>query len=122
MRDVILGIRNKIKSRNLDDSESLQAWDAAWEDPKVSERWLDQFAHPNERSYNLKELSEFLHGAGLELVEAFSLGRPDPRLVPPEWSDHLSTLDINTRSRLMELLNPRPTSPFIAARRIRTTT
>jgi SAM-dependent methyltransferase len=120
LRDVILGIRSKIKRRNLEDSETLQAWNASWNDQNISERWLDQFAHPNERSYNLAELTEFLHDAGLELVEAFSLGRPDPRLVPVEWSDQLASLDLNTRTRLMELLNPRPTSPFVAARKIQT--
>lgn len=118
MRDVILGVRGKLVRRNLDDSESLQAWNGIWDDPNISERWLDQFAHPNERSYNLTELNEFLEGAGLELVEAFSLGRQDSRLVPPEWAERFGELDLGRQSRLMELLNPRPTSPFVAARKL----
>jgi SAM-dependent methyltransferase len=118
LRDVILGLRNKLVRRNLEDGEELQAWNASWDDPNISERWLDQFAHPNERSYNLTEMVEFLHGAGLELVEAFSLGRHDSRLLPPEWSAKFDSLDLDRQSRLMELLNPRPTSPFIAARKL----
>jgi len=118
LRDVILGVRSKLIRRRLDDSESLQAWNGAWDDSEISERWLDQFAHPNERSYNLRELDEFLRGAGLELVEAFSLGQLNTRLLPPEWAEHFNTLDLGTQSRLMELLNLRPTSPFIAARKL----
>ena len=119
IRDVVLGIRRFIQRRKLGDTQSLQAWDGPWDDPKVSERWLDQFAHPNERTYNLAELTEFLNGAGLELVESFALGRLDSRLLPPGWADRFEKLNLDQKTRLMELLNPRPTSPFIAARKIR---
>ena len=121
IRDVILRIRSFIQRQKLGDAQSLQAWDGPWDDPKVSERWLDQFAHPNERTYNLAELTEFLNGAGLELVESFALGRLDTRLLPPEWADRFEKLNLDQKTRLMELLNPRPTSPFIAARKIRST-
>jgi len=119
IRDVVLGIRGIIKHRKLGDTQSLQAWDGPWEDSKVSERWLDQFAHPNERTYNLAELTELLKSAGLELVESFALGRLDSRLLPPQWANRFEKLNLDQKTRLMELLNPRPTSPFIAARKIR---
>lgn len=118
IKDVILGIRARLKRRNLEDAETFQAWNAPWDDPNVSERWLDQFAHPNERTYNFTELNEFLHDAGLELVESFALGRQDSRLVPPEWVDRFGDLNLGQQSRLMELLNPRGTSPFVAARKL----
>ena len=121
IRDVVLGIRGVLNRRNLSDSQNLQAWDGPWDDPKVSERWLDQFAHPNERTYNLAELTNFLHTAGLELVESFALGRLDSRLVPPEWKVRFEHLDLDRQTRMMELLNTRGTSPFIVARKIRST-
>ena len=120
IRSIALSLRGIVQRRRLDDAETLQAWNGPWVDSSVSERWLDQFAHPNERTYNLAELNELLNHAGLELVEAFSLGRQDPRLLPPEWAGRYEKLDIGERSRLMELLNPRPTSPFVAARKLPT--
>ena len=87
LRDVILGIRSRVKGRNFEDGETLQAWNGEWDDPKPTERWLDQFAHPQERTYNHTEMNKFLSGAGLELVESFALGRQDSRLVPPEWAN-----------------------------------
>ena len=119
IRDVILGVRSFVQRQKLGDAQSLQAWDGPWDDPQVSERWLDQFAHPNERTYNLAEITDFLNSAGLELVESFALGRLDRRLLPLEWSNRFEKLNLDQKTRLMELLNPRPTSPFIAARKIR---
>lgn len=118
LRDVILGIRSRVKGRNFEDGETLQAWNGEWDDPKPTERWLDQFAHPQERTYNHTEMNKFLSGAGLELVESFALGRQDSRLVPPEWAGLYSELDLGRQSRMMELLNPRGTSPFVAARKL----
>jgi hypothetical protein len=63
-------------------------------------------------------MNKFLSGAGLELVESFALGRQDSRLVPPEWAGLYSELDLGRQSRMMELLNPRGTSPFVAARKL----
>jgi SAM-dependent methyltransferase len=118
LKDIILSARRLLTRRPLDDSEALQAWDGSWDDPNVSERWLDQFAHPNERTYNLAELDDFLQHAGLELVEAFSLGRYNPRLLPPGWRERFKEMELGQQARLMELLNPHPTSPFVAARKL----
>ena len=118
LRDVILWIRAKIKPKSLTDNETTQAWDDKWDDPEPTELWLDQFAHPQERTYNHNELNEFLKDAGLELVESFALGAQDSRLVPPEWRELFDNLDLGDQSRVMELLNPRGTSPFVAARKL----
>jgi SAM-dependent methyltransferase len=120
LKDVLLAVRRGVVRLRSDDSETLQSWKSPWDEPAVSERWLDQFAHPNERTYNLTELVEFLREAGLEIVELFSLGRYDRRLLPPEWAERFGALDPGRQARLMELLNLRPTSPFVAARKIST--
>ena len=120
LRDVILWVRAKIKSKSLDDDETTQAWDGKWNEPKPTERWLDQFAHPQERTYNLNEPNEFLKDAGLEFVESFALGKQESELLPPEWVNLFSALDLNHQSRMMELLKPRGTSPFVAARKLPT--
>ena len=120
LRDMVHGVRRfgrrRIRS-SVDDKWSLHSWQSELEIPEYSERWLDQFHHANERTYNLNELCTLLGGAGLEPVEMFSLGKTRPEHLPPEWRGRFENLDIVSRCRLMELLNPSPTSPFVAAKK-----
>lgn len=122
LRDIVLGVRDLgdrwIRSF-ADDEWSLHAWRSELETPTYSERWQDQFYHSNERTYNLNELCALLDGVGLEPIEMFSLGKTRPEHLPPEWRGRFENLDTASRCRLMELLNPFPTSPFVAARKKR---
>jgi SAM-dependent methyltransferase len=119
LRDVVHGVRRLAQRRRESETDewALHSWREELETPVYSERWLDQFFHPNERSYNLRELCEFLGSAGLEPVEMFSLGKFRPEHLPNEWAERFERLDPVSRYRLMELLHPSPTSPFVAARK-----
>ena len=120
MRDVVHGVTRFVRHRvrpAVNDEWLLHAWQSELETPAFSERWLDQFSHPNERTYDLNELCALLDGAGLEPVEMFSLGKTRPEHLPPEWADRFEALGKAHQCRLMELLNPSPTSPFVAAKR-----
>lgn len=118
-RDLVRGARRIAHRRRASEADewALHSWQEELETPVYSERWLDQFFHPNERTYNLRELCEFLDSAELEAVEMFSLGKFRPEHLPKEWRPRFERLDPVSRYRLMELLNPSPTSPFVAARK-----
>jgi SAM-dependent methyltransferase len=120
LRDVALAVRSRLsRLRSSEGDEwSLHAWASELDYPELTERWIDQFAHPNERTYNLTELHAWLRGAGLEPVEYFALGKERFDHLPPQWRERYETLDNAARARVMELLNPAPTSPFVAVRKI----
>ena len=55
--------------------------------------------------------------AGLEPLDMVSLGRHRPEHLPPAWQPGFERLGAAERYRVMELLNPAPTSPTVVARK-----
>jgi hypothetical protein len=47
----------------------------------------------------------------------FAPGKSRPGHLPPQWQSRFERLNAISRYRLMKLLNPTPTSPFVAARK-----
>ena len=92
----------------------------AWHDdfgPTVTDRWLDQFAHPNERTYNMIMIDQLVANAGLEIVEMFRVGRHRQELLPPEWDESYRKLGDFEKARVMELLEVPGGSPYFAAKK-----
>lgn len=117
-RDFILPLIKMWQRRsNAHDEGSVHVWRDELENPVFSERWMDQFAHPHERTYNLREFCDLMESAGLEPVEMFSLGRYRPEHLPNSWKTQFERLSKASQYRVMELLNPSPTSPFGVARK-----
>lgn len=120
LRDVRIAIRKRLSRTNFESSDgAIEAWDSEWPSNHPTERWLDQFAHPNERAYNAKELHEWVGKAGLEIVEMFRIGRDNRALLPSAWKNLYEGLDSAKQHRVMELLHP-GASFFFAARKLPT--
>ena len=118
-RDLLLPIIRTLDARRRrGTADDVHTWYDELERPEMSSRWLDQFANPNDRSYNLREICSLLGQAGLEAIDMVSLGRDRPEHVPPAWRPLVDKLSGVERYRLMELLNPAPTSPTVVARKI----
>ena len=119
-RDIILPVMQSLRARSQRYKEtSIHTWYDELEHPEFSERWMDQFAHPHERSYNLSDFCDLLDTAGLEPLEMFSVGKFRPEHLPPGWQPGFDRLPKRDQYRVMELLNPAPTSPFCVARKRR---
>ena len=80
--------------------------------------FLDRFAVPIDHAFTSTELREMLDQAGLELVEMFNLGRPEPSLLPDGWRARWNELEMWEKIRVCELLDPKPESfSFVARKR-----
>ena len=120
LRDIVHEMRRAMPGgqRGIFVSDTtLHDWRSELEEPTCTARWADQFAHPCERTFNLNQLLDLLASADLEPVEMLALGCDRAEHLPPEWEEAYDGLSPRKRFRLMELLNPTPTSPFVAARR-----
>lgn len=117
-RDLLLPLIKAFdKRRRQGTADDVHTWYDEMERPELTNRWLDQFANPNDRSYNLREFCALLDQAGLEPIDMISLGRDRPEHVPPAWQPIIDDLPATDCYRLMELLNPVPTSPTVVARK-----
>ena len=58
-----------------------------------------------------------LDGAGLDLCEMFTMGRPDETILPPEWVERWRQLNEWEKIRVCELVSPFPMSLSFAARK-----
>ena len=65
------------------------------------------------------EFCDLLETAGLEAVEMLSVGQFRPEHLPAAWKDRFDGLAKRDQFRVMELLNPAPTSPTVVARKSR---
>lgn len=79
--------------------------------------FLDGFASPIDRAFESPELEAMLTGAGLTLEHMFTLGRPDPSLLPADWRPRWQALDPWQRIRVSELIDPAPASFSFVARK-----
>ncbi len=70
----------------------------------------DAFASPIDRAFESTELRAMFDDAGLRLERMYSLGRPDPGLLPAAWRERWESLDLWDKVRLCELVDPAPTS------------
>ncbi len=119
-RDLLLPLVKFVEGRmRRGEADPVHTWYDELVRPQFSNRWLDQFANPNDRTYNLREFCALIESAGLEPVEMMSLGRTRPEHLPPSWKPRFDRLDRTEQYRLMELLNPAPTSPTAVARKRR---
>ncbi len=120
LRDLLLPLVQLLNSRlRPGQADPVHTWYDELDQPSYSNRWLDQFANPNDRTYNLREFCELIESAGLEPVEMISVGRFRPEHLPPAWKSRFDRLSRNRQYRLMELLNPAPTSPTAVTRKRR---
>lgn len=119
LRDLGLPAIRALQRRRRGASEEVHTWYDELETPSLTNRWLDQFANPNDRAYNVAEMCDLLESAGLEPVEMLSVGRFRPEHLPPNWKDRFEGLAKRDQFRVMELLNPAPTSPTVVARKAR---
>ena len=116
LRDLCLPLVKQVQAL-AGRSTSVHTWYDELERPAFSNRWLDQFANPNDRSYNLRDFCDLLSAADLEPIEMFSVGRRRDEHLPPAWTERFEQLPKADQFRLMELLNPAPTSPTVVARK-----
>ncbi len=85
---------------------------------KNSGFFLDRFATPIDHAFTSTELREMFDRAGLELIEMFNLGRPEPGLLPHGWQSRWNELETWEKIRVCELLDPKPESfSFVARKR-----
>lgn len=105
------------KTRYMSEKRTVHTWHAEMHNPLFTPRWTDQFANPSDRSYNLIQFNELFEESGLEVVEYLSLGKFRSEHLPANWENSYEKLDIKDQARLMELLNPNPTSPSVVLRK-----
>lgn len=122
-RDLLLPLIKALGARRRQGhADDVHTWYDELEQPALTSRWLDQFANPNDRAYNLRDFCALLDSAGLEPIDMISVGRDRPEHVPPTWRAAVERLSGVERYRIMELLNPSPTSPTVVARKKKTST
>ena len=79
--------------------------------------FVDGYAAPIDLAFTSVELKEMLDGAGLDLCEMFTMGRPDETILPPEWVERWRQLNEWEKIRVCELVSPFPMSLSFAARK-----
>jgi len=120
LRDLLLPlVQAWQRRRRRGEADDVHTWHDEMEAPSLTSRWLDQFANPNDRTYNLTEICALLASAGLEPLDMVSLGRFRREHLPESWGPRFEQLSKVEQYRLMELLSPAPTSPTVIARKAR---
>ena len=119
-RDLLLPLVKAVeRARRRDRTDDVHTWYDEMVKPTYSNRWLDQFANPNDRTYNMREFCALIDSAGLEPIDMISVGRFRPEHLPKSWRPRYEQLSRTEQYRVMELLNPAPTSPTAITRKKR---
>jgi len=77
----------------------------------------DAFDVPVEYAYDTWGIRELVEGAGLEILEHMGITRENLSRLPPSWRESYAHLQPWEKARIMELLNPTPTSISLILRK-----
>ena len=113
-RDATRILRNSLKGNQaFSRSKSMLKYRTV----KYDRNYRDSFDIPIQHTYDTWKLKELLEEAGLEPVEFFTLGRNNPKLLPPSWVEAFNKLGCWEKQRIMELLEPDSVSFSFIARK-----
>ena len=77
----------------------------------------DGYLSPIDVSFNTMGLKELIECAHLEVVDFVGFGRMDESLLPSSWREKWQHLDFWEKVRIMELIDPSPTSWSLICRK-----
>jgi|ERR1044071_4205053 SAM-dependent methyltransferase len=87
---------------------------------ELNQLWIDQYAHPYEKTYDIWETKELIESANLEIVDMMYLGKIKIDDLPEIWQPLFKKLDSWSQRRIMELYYPSDSSIYLWARKANT--
>ena len=84
---------------------------------ELNQLWLDQFAHPQERTYDVRETQDLLSVDDFKVIKMFSLGKVNIETLPSTWRDRVLELTPWDQFRFMELHTPQGGSVALLAKK-----
>jgi SAM-dependent methyltransferase len=85
---------------------------------RLDQLWIDQYAHPYEKTYDMWETKQLIESANLEIVEMMYLGKIRIDDLPETWRPLFKKLDSWSQRRIMELYYPSASSIYLWARQV----